>query len=141
MNNNQESNQTPRQSPLPPGQGQPRPAQPDAVAQHPQWSHLNYQAPLALGYNPQWMVPQPLVPPPPEQSAYYYYGSQWHGQQHQYQQSQYHAPPSVTQPAAPVAQPNYYPYQLTPASAGLLSPPATSAAAATFAPHTITTGS
>ncbi|KIL57018.1 hypothetical protein M378DRAFT_172216 [Amanita muscaria Koide BX008] len=112
MNHNQ-TNQTPPQTPLPPGQGQPQPPQPahsafSAVAQHPQWSH--FQAPGALGYNSQWMGPQSLLPPPSEQSAHYYYGSQWHEQQHQYQQHQYHAPPPVTQPPPP----NYYSYQFTP---------------------------
>ncbi|KIL57821.1 hypothetical protein M378DRAFT_1027508 [Amanita muscaria Koide BX008] len=117
--NNHQTTQTPRPLRLPPGQLQPQPAQPDHSAfcapRHPQWSH--FKAPMALGYNPQWMVPQSLLPPPPEQSAFYTnydQVSQRHAQQHPYQQPQYHIPPSVAQPPPePLAQPNHNLYHLT----------------------------
>ncbi|KAM6491555.1 hypothetical protein JOM56_012947 [Amanita muscaria] len=114
---------TPQQTPAPLGQPPPQPAQPGhsqfwPVAQHPQQSY--FHAPLAPPHNPQWMVPQSLLPPPHEQSAFYIncaYGSQWHGQEHQYQQPQYHVPPPVAQPPPqPFAQLNYNSYQPTAAA-------------------------
>ncbi|KIL61759.1 hypothetical protein M378DRAFT_820846 [Amanita muscaria Koide BX008] len=111
MNSNQA--QTPWQPSLLPGQQQPQPAQPD-VAQHPQQSHFQALPPPAT---PQWMLPQSLLPPPPEQSAFYTnydYGSQWHGQQHLYQQPQPHVPLPVPQPPPqPVAQLDYNSHQHT----------------------------
>ncbi|KIL56541.1 hypothetical protein M378DRAFT_466293 [Amanita muscaria Koide BX008] len=109
------SNQTTLLLPL--GQQQPQSTHSEfwAAPQHPQWSH--FQVPPSLGYNPQQMIPHSLLrAPASEQSAFdtnYDYGSQWLGQQHQFQQPQYHLPPPVAQPSSQPVEQNYGPYQPT----------------------------
>ncbi|KIL56543.1 hypothetical protein M378DRAFT_466342 [Amanita muscaria Koide BX008] len=111
------SNQTTLLLPL--GQQQPQSTHSEfwAAPQHPQWSHFQAPPSLELEYNP-WMVPLAGDGSSRdcEQSAFdtnYDYGSQWLGQQHQFQQPQYHLPPPVAQPFSQPVEPNYDPYQPT----------------------------
>ncbi|KAM6499339.1 hypothetical protein JOM56_004847 [Amanita muscaria] len=103
MRKNQ-TTRTPRTLPLPPGQRQPQPAQPD-VAQHPQQSH--FQVPPVPAYNSQWTVSRPSRPPLAlDPDTNHDYSPQ--------QQHQYYVPPPVAQPLPQlVAQPNYNSYQPT----------------------------